>query len=373
MSHSKFTYVLLFLIVTNCNSEKKEVSESDYVKLDEYETIVSYEDMQVFTPTVLTIADGILYVYDYSVGHVITFDSEGNFIGEIGRSGQGPGEFYLLNKIHVHDDTLHFVDFGQFLIHSYKKNGEHISSADYGELGYFTSPSPPMSTGAVMARDLTHQPHVTLQGNFLLSPFLAGELPEKMFDLVNRDGEIISRMGDVPEGSTTLIEPNEHREAISNNEVPPRDFANAFPVNDRANPDEYFLIYTAFPKIEKYNNAGEKLWETDNISAPELDEVTERYYHVMEGLTRSSWIPLNKYMAGVSSWEGELFLATNTNPEIPGTLWIHRFNTEGELIRRYKIISDVNIPPVFDIDFSMEKLFLLTNEGEIRAYDFNLN
>lgn len=358
--------ILLFLI--SCKPNTTEVSVIEPLQLDEYETIVSIKENHLATPTVLTFDEGMLYAYDSAIGHVLTFTSEGNLTGEIGRSGQGPGEFYLLNNIFVHDNALYFVDFGQVLIHKYDKNGEHITSIDYGAMGYITSPMPPMGSGAVMARDLTHQPHVTRRGDFLLSPFLAAELPEKIFDRVNQDGELISRVGNVPEGSTTEMEPDEHRAAISNDEVPPRDHANVFPVNDRANPDEYFLVYTAFPKIEKYNAAGEKLWKSDIISVPELDEVTEQYYNLMEQLTRSSWIPLNKYMAGVSSPDGKLFLATNTNPEIPGTLWIHRFNPDGELISRYKLMSDVNIPPIFDIDHINQRVFVITDEAEIRAY-----
>lgn len=363
--------VFLFIVLTSCKPTPPEVSEVGYEKLEEYETIVPYEENHLATPTILTYDEGTLYVYDYAIGHVLTFNSEGNLTEEIGRSGQGPGEFYLLNNIFVNDDALYFVDFGQVLIHKYDKNGNHITSIDYGAMGYITSPMPPMNTGAVMARDLTHQPHVTRQGDFLLSPFLAAELPEKMFDRINRDGELISRVGNVPEGSTAEMEPNEHRAAISNDEIPPRDHANVFPVNDRANPDEYFLVYTAFPKIEKYNAAGEKLWSSDTISVSELDEVKKRYYDLMEQLTRSSWIPLNKYMSGVSSPDGELFLATNTNPEIPGTLWLHRFDPDGKLTFRYELVSeDVNIPPIFDIDYDNQRIFVITEEAEIRVYPF---
>jgi hypothetical protein len=370
MYHHFLFGILLTLVLTNCSSQTTEIYEGEYLELDEYKAILSYEEMQLFTPTVMAFDEGTLFVYDYAVGHVLTFDTNGELTGEIGRSGQGPGEFYLLNNIFVYDQTLYFVDFGQVLIHSYTKNGEHIHSVDYGAMGYITSPAPPMSTGAVMARDVTHQPHVTPRGDFLLSPFLAAELPVKIFDLVNRDGKVISRIGNVPEGSTRTMEPDEHRVAVSNNEVPPLDYANVFPVNDSANPDEFFLVYTAFPKIIKYSITGNKLWESEIISTPELDDVTERYYDVMDQITRSSWIPLNKYMSGVSSPKGELFLATNTNPEMPGPLWIHHFGNEGQLLFRYKLVSDVNIPPIFDIDHEKQRIFVITEDGEIRAYSF---
>jgi hypothetical protein len=370
--YNVFFGILLFLTTTNCTTSSPEFSEVNYVILDEFETVISNEEMLLYSPTVLTFGEDGFFVFDDAVGHVLSFDINGSLTGEFGRRGQGPGEFSLLNNIFINDDFIYFVDVGQFLIHKYSKNGEHIFSLDYGAMGYFPSPSPPMITGVIMARDLIHQPLVTLQGNVMLSPFLSSgeELPINIYHLANQKEEIISTIGNLPEGSTREVNTIDLRNAISNGEIPTHDYTNVFPVNDLANPDEYFFVYTAFPKIEKYTDTGEKLWTSEIYSLPELDEVTERFHNIINELNRESWIPLNKYMSGVSSPSGDLYLATNTNPEMPGTLWIHRYNSGGELMVRYKLKSDINIPPVFDIDHKNRRIFVITEEADVRAYPF---
>jgi len=366
-----FLFIAAMMVLANCSNDSAQETGAEVFELRDYDTILTNEDYYLAEPTVLTFdGESKLLVYDYALGHVTEFDLEGNKVNTIGREGQGPGEFYLLNNIYAHEDTLYFIDFGQVMIHKYSRGGEYYSSMDYGALGYITSPAPPMNTGAVMARNLSHQPHITLRGEVLLSPALAKELPENMFHMVTWGGDESFGLGRIPDGSTLELNPEENRAAISNNEIPPYDKANVFPVNDVERPDELFLVYSAIPRIDKYDSDGELLWTVDIPDIPELDEYRERHSDLIETLTPASWVSFNKYMAGVSSPEGELFLATNTNPELPGPLWIHRFDNEGDLITRYNIKSEVNIPPVFDIDFENNRFYVITEEAEIRAYSF---
>lgn len=371
-NHLSYCYLCILLFCTSCSPGAEKFIEAEIFELHEYETIVSNENYNLAEPTVLSvIGESKMLVYDHALGYVTEFDFGGNKEREIGREGQGPGEFFLLNNIIAHSDKLYFIDFGQALIHKYSRDGEHSSSLDYGALGYITSPAPPMGTGSVMARELTHQPHLTFRGNVLLSPALASELPDKIFHKVTWEGEKQFGLGRIPEGSTLELNPEENRTAISNNETPPNDKANVFAVNDLKNTDEFFFVYSAIPRIDKYDYDGELLWTVDIPGVPELEDYRKRHSELVETLTPASWISFNKYMTGVSSPDGDLFLATNTNPELPGPLWIHRFDSEGNMAARYTIKSDVNTPPIFDIDFENNRFLVVTEEAEIRAYRFD--
>ena len=74
-------------------------------------------------------------------------------------------------------------------------------------------------------------------------------------------------------------------------------------------------------------------------------------------------------MSGVSSEEGRLYLILQV--EWSNDLWIHEFTNNGDLNRRFRLVSeDVNLASIFDIDFVNQRIFTVTEEAEIRAYLF---
>ena len=79
-------------------------------------------------------------------------------------------------------------------------------------------------------------------------------------------------------------------------------------------------------------------------------------------------VNLRVYTSGVSSPEGSLFLATYAYPGSP--LWIHQYNGSGELTQRFKLVSEVELYPIFDIDFADQRIFVVTEDAEILAYSF---
>jgi len=94
--------------------------------------------------------NGDIYILDIRDMNVKKFDSEGNFLKTIGRSGQGPGEFLYPNVMFIDNDTLNVTSnqppklvkfdldgnfyyekhIGQVQLQSLKmsRNGEHIAS-----------------------------------------------------------------------------------------------------------------------------------------------------------------------------------------------------------------------------------------------------
>lgn len=374
-----FVSLLLFSILIGCSSNPEEMSDVEIVELEEYETVVSFEENILSTSTLLKFdGESSLFVYDIAESKVVELDTEGNQINEFGRQGRGPGEFLFINNIYSIENELYLIDTGRFLIHQYNRNGTHISSLDYGDLGYMTNtPHPPVQTHLVSAQDLTHQPHVTLNKDLLLSPFLANEAEDVLFYQVNWEGEVLSTMGSVPEGSSFTMS-EEYSNSISNREVPALEKPNAFPVNDLSNLDEIFMIYSAIPKIAKYNSDGERLWERDITGLAEVDSVSNSIFGMMENLGPGNRMMFNKYITGTSTSNGDLYLGINSNPimsansnsMVKSSLWIHQFNSSGELTRRYKIESELNIPPIFDVDPENRQIFVATEEAEIRAYSF---
>ncbi|MEX0660935.1 MAG: hypothetical protein WEA58_06415 [Balneolaceae bacterium] len=114
-THAGFLSWLLFLILIGCSSNPTEMSDVEIVELEEYKTIVSFEENILSTPTVLKFdGDSSLFVYDIAESKVIELDTEGNQINEFGRQGQEPGEFGFINNIYFIENELYLIDTGRF-------------------------------------------------------------------------------------------------------------------------------------------------------------------------------------------------------------------------------------------------------------------
>ncbi|TVQ02414.1 MAG: 6-bladed beta-propeller [Balneolaceae bacterium] len=368
-----FTLSIAFILyaLTGCNSETSSSTEISIIKLEKFETIISIEDNVLATPTLIRFgSNSNLFVNDDARTKVLEVDSNGNIVNEFGQPGRGPGELLLVNNFFLTDNHLYIVDYLQYFIHKYDYNGQFISSMDYGnKLGLPNAPPAPFSASQILVKDITNQPFITQDGNVMLSAVKFSDSVQSIYELTDWDGYHIIDIGSVPEGSTFVIDNDKLRSDVSNRVVPSLYRSNAFVIHNRANSDEYFLIYSALPKISKYNSSGQKLWSTEIPQTMELDSLTTRFFETMDQLQqrgRTSRIDLKYYTSGVSNTDGELFLITNTVP-----VWIHHFSTQGELIHRYKLISeDIENMPIFDIDFDRQRIFVVTEEGDIRAYPF---
>ncbi|WP_205720281.1 hypothetical protein, partial [Fodinibius halophilus] len=82
---------------------------------------------------------------------------------------------------------------------------------------------------------------------------------------------------------------------------------------------------------------------------------------------------LGAYASGLSSPNGRLYLGVGKNYFLDpnNRLWIHEFSKAGKLSRRYKLESEEqNLPVIFDMDFSKRRIFVVTENAEIRVYPF---
>ncbi|REL33353.1 hypothetical protein DYD21_11275 [Rhodohalobacter sp. SW132] len=361
-----------FVFWTGCTSEETEELGPDIVTLDEYRTFISHEENLITVPNFIRFDNSSnLFVYDAANGSVLMLNPAGEIVREFGRVGRGPGEIQWVSHIHLTENYLYIVDTGQFLIHRYLKDGEYDSVFNYGEIGYIPSvPSPPVTTSQIIVPTLTNQPHITADDEVLLSPVQAGASAESVYRLYDWSGEFKADVGEIPEGSAFTLDNEEIRNDILNGEIPGFYRANVFPVSNPSNPDQLKLVYASLPRIAQYRMNGEKLWETDLSKIPEFEKMTDHFFQTMERMQRAdirSRIGLDYFNAGVMGPDGDLFLASEHE-----MIQIYRFNGEGELTHTYRLDSDqeIELKPIFDIDFSNREIYIVTELGDLRAYPF---
>lgn len=372
----KYFSVLVCCIVLGCQSEETTLVDVEVVQLDQYETIVSFETGELANPAILKYdGESGLIVFDAGLNKVLGLDGRGNIVAEYGSSGHGPGEFQHVNNLFLTEEYLYLFDRIGHFIHKYNRQGYYISTLemDMYEKLYMPMP-PPLPSDLVSAMDdghgaeLNSQPYITSQGYVLRPPDEPGPT---VFELQDWEGNFISRIGEVPERGHFELDMDDYKTAVSNREVPAIFQSYAFPVTNKSASDELFVVYSAASIIAKYNTAGERLWQADIPLFPELRSVANHYYETMEQvLDITEAVSLfRKYTTGVSDENGNLYLITNRDQN--HRLWVHKFSAHGELVRRYELTPEVEFKPdVFDIDFLGRRMFLVTEEAEIRAYSF---
>lgn len=77
-------------------------------------------------PTKGIIKDSCIYILDYKLQSLSIFDIKGNFLGKIGKKGQGPNEYLEIRDFVISDSLLYMLDFRK--IHTYS-----VKSHDYKE------------------------------------------------------------------------------------------------------------------------------------------------------------------------------------------------------------------------------------------------
>jgi hypothetical protein len=367
-----------FIVLGGCggNSSSSAIQEeiADIVELNVYDTIVAYEDNVLGVPLLLDFdpVSSHLLIFDLNYSEILEINTEGEIVNRIGRRGSGPGELRGVQNIFLTEDNVFISDHIQYVIHKYERDGSHIDSRLYQDPvtyapGVIPPPRPPVTY------NMNNQPYITGNGHVLLST--AGN-DGPIYKLSDWEGNHLADIGELPETNISMMTDVEYKSAIENRQVEP-DYNAAFPVTDLASPEEFFLVYSTIPKIEKYNEFGQKLWESYIPETPEVSVVADSFYVYMEEvlLRQPGYrLPMRKYAWGRSSPDGGLFLATYTYFDsiinnVP--LWIHQFSSTGELVRRFKLNSDTDLVYFFDIDFEERRIFTLPFErAEVWAYPF---
>ncbi|MFU8812590.1 MAG: 6-bladed beta-propeller [Balneolaceae bacterium] len=346
--------------------------------LEEYKTVISFDDHVLGSPAILKYNDAHLFVYDSQLKKVLKIDLQGTVVNEYGGEGRGPGEFVGVSDFFLADGELYIVDLNQFLIHVFEQEGRFNSSFAFTPPANRLPPPAPLPptpphierfVGSAFMYNFDNQTHVTPGGDVLL-PVASAPDATVLYEVNDRQGNVHASIGNVPERDRFTVDFRDYRSAIANREVPAVSRLNTFLVRDKSNPKEYFLIYSAIPKIEKYNLSGAKLWETEIPLNQEIESVERFFYESADYILDivDMIIPLRKYRAGVSSRNGELYLATHAYSEDDKRLTLHHFSGSGVLQRRIQLTSDTAFLPIFDVDHAAGTLFIATEDAEIRAY-----
>lgn len=371
--------LVMALGITRCQGDSASDPEgapstAEVATLEVYNTIVSYEGGILANPAAVKYdGDSLLYVYDVEKKQVLALNENVEITHEFGGEGRGPGEVLWFNNIYLNSDYLYIVDPVQFRIIRYSLDGEVEGSLDYGQKGSQSLPPPAPQSLIPRAKNITNKPFVTASGNVLLPATGPREDFSSLYTLADWEGNALAEIGDIPEGSAFVLDYKQYQATVDDQKVPAFYKPNVFPVNDYTNSDEFYFIYTAFPKIAKYNSTGEKLWEEEIPATTELESFFAHFFDVSERMSGKERIGLDTYVSGVSSKSGYLYLVLGKYGfvETSNDLWIHEFTNEGELNQRFRLISeDVNLVSIFDIDFANQRIFVVTEGAEIRAYPF---
>lgn len=380
MKYYSFLIFLSSIIIalTACQNEgeNSEYVDIPFKELNPQENTISNDDLLLGMPVRLKYDDfsGHLFIQDLPRWAVIEVDDSSNVVNRFGNQGRGPGEIQMLNDFFVTDQHLFIVDGGQYLIHKYnRQNTDYISSLDFGALLLQDSSSTEGNARLPMPlNDNNNQPFITLNETVLLPSQVGGNF---LYRAINWEGEKVADIGKIS-GECTAAE-EENRMAIKNKTVPEKDECFAFPVNDRANPGEIYIVYSAIPKIEKYNLEGQKLWEKQIPLTPEVDSLMADLSNVVSENPdlRIDMLPVRKYVTGRSSQSGDLYLMTYNNLVTSSTprrpLWIHHFDSTGELLNRYKLNASDDLNYFLGIDDEGSRVFSSIYRGsDIYVFDF---
>ena len=80
----------------------------------------------------LQVFNGCFYILDKTIAKsLFVFNKDGRFIRKIGRMGQGPGEYFVLDDftLDTENGVIFVLDFNSF-IHKYRLDGTYIHSID---------------------------------------------------------------------------------------------------------------------------------------------------------------------------------------------------------------------------------------------------
>ncbi|MCC5904563.1 MAG: 6-bladed beta-propeller [Balneolaceae bacterium] len=369
--------IFIVTLLISCQKDQKAASDQGEIILSEYSTVVSNEEFLIGVPSIIRFVDyKSFFVYDSSTRLVYQLDLQEKSKQTIGGEGQGPGEYLRVQNFFIENDRIYITDNSQQLIHKYDagENTEFISSFNYRPSQAPSAPPPAplppldlpyIDTGPIGS--FNNQPHITSEGNVLIYNL---QPEQALYRLYDWEGNHLESLGEKHSDNTLEVDYNQFRTEIENKQVPSFFESHTFIVNDLSNPDEYFLIHSAIPRIVKYNSSGNKVWDINISGISEIEQISDDYYETMEEILKiaDTMTPLRKYFSGVSVENGDLFLATYTYPGAP--LWIHHFDNNGIMQNRFKIESEVELYPVFDVDFSNRNILIPTEEGDVRAYSF---
>jgi hypothetical protein len=136
-----------FFILCSCNSENSYSSSSrigekkkldidirtDYILADslfEKIRVINLKSMPkgvIGRADKVIVYDSLIFLHDRHLAKgLFVFDFNGFFIRQIGKKGNGPGEYLLMEDFDIEEDVIYFIDSGNGKINRFDLNGEFL-------------------------------------------------------------------------------------------------------------------------------------------------------------------------------------------------------------------------------------------------------
>ena len=114
--------------VLHCeNGVKEPISDSPPYTVVKIVNLETNEDCLITAISQLEIKDSMIFVLDI-MSKLFVFNIDGRFIAQIGRIGEGPGEYRVLNAFYLDDTSVVIIDGYKSALIKYDFKGKYLSS-----------------------------------------------------------------------------------------------------------------------------------------------------------------------------------------------------------------------------------------------------
>lgn len=123
--------VILFMVLIGTLNDNAVAGKKPALEMLSVERAIPSKtsDLPLASPTEMQIDEkGGIFVIDQKLSSILQFDSSGNTVRQIGRHGQGPGEFQMPHSFVYDAGKLFIVDQGNKRVQIMNASGEFISS-----------------------------------------------------------------------------------------------------------------------------------------------------------------------------------------------------------------------------------------------------
>lgn len=250
----------------------------------ETELFIDFEEGGLIAPTDIEVLEnGNIAVLDVGDPAIRIYNAEGTLLSVVGRTGEGPGEYTMPQRLESAGSDVLLVDGGKQKILRYGAKGEFLSSYNYKRFGRFSDQAPAGNDvyyTSAMAED--------------------GALIRKVF--AESDSSILMGTNDISgEFSYDLGEANEQ---LKQGQVPDIE---KYAVTISPDDGDVFVFSDAYRKAWKFSNDGKLLWEQE-VEHPVFDailsELTERAKEIDQPGVMASYAMIS----GMNASDDELFL-----------------------------------------------------------------
>lgn len=224
---------VLSIIINNCSSKKPDVCyliEEKVIKDFPADSVPFFN-----RPQKIKVQDTNIFILDERNQRIVVFDNNFKYLNQIGRKGNGPGEFIFPTSFQVFKDFVYVADAANYRIEVMCSDGKYIRNF---------RPQFPLLQGLAFS--------INSRGNL----FFNHPMSDHLIKVYNEYGDVVDGFGELVNHTDPMFK-------ISLN-------------NAHIEIDEYDNIYVSFvmiPTLRKYDKNKKLLWERDLTIYPEIQEM----------------------------------------------------------------------------------------------------